>query len=97
MFSALKSAVGTLKSENIPETVKTKSFYELKAVLPGKDKVLDFVSTALENQALTASPRSRARSSSSSTRRPSGERIADTWEAVHANTHLTAASRPRSV
>jgi hypothetical protein len=34
MFSALKSAVGTLKSENIPETVKTKSFHELKAVLP---------------------------------------------------------------
>ncbi|WOO77642.1 Glutathione peroxidase-like peroxiredoxin 2 [Vanrija pseudolonga] len=42
MFSALKSAVGTLKSENIPDAVKGKSFYELKAVLPGKDKVLDF-------------------------------------------------------
>ncbi|KAL1408271.1 Glutathione peroxidase 2 [Vanrija albida] len=42
MFTALKSAVGTLVPEHIPEGVKSKSFYDLKAELPGKDKVLDF-------------------------------------------------------
>jgi hypothetical protein len=41
MFSALKNFV---VSEKIPAAVKAKSFYDLKATLPGKDRVLDFVS-----------------------------------------------------
>ncbi|KLT44282.1 glutathione peroxidase [Cutaneotrichosporon oleaginosum] len=39
MFNTLKSLV---TSEKLPETVKSKSFYDLKATLPGKDRVLDF-------------------------------------------------------
>jgi glutathione peroxidase len=39
MFSALKNFV---VSEKIPAAVKAKSFYDLKATLPGKDRVLDF-------------------------------------------------------
>lgn len=30
--------------EHIPEDVANKTFYDLKATLPGKDKALDFVS-----------------------------------------------------
>lgn len=43
MFSALKNAIGF---ETIPAAVRTKSFYDLKAELPGKDRFLDFVSAA---------------------------------------------------
>lgn len=41
MFSAIKNAVGY---ETLPAGIKEKSFYDLKAELPGKDRVLDFVS-----------------------------------------------------
>lgn len=41
MLGAIKSKLGY---ENIPEDVKHKSFYDLKATLPGTDKFLDFVS-----------------------------------------------------
>lgn len=41
MFSSVRSALGY---ETLPKDAATKSFYDLKAQLPGKDKVLDFVS-----------------------------------------------------
>lgn len=41
LLSGIKSAVGF---EQLPEGIEGKSFYDLKATLPGKDKVLDFVS-----------------------------------------------------
>lgn len=40
MFGALKSAIGY---EALPAGIATKSFYDLKAKLPGKDRYLDFV------------------------------------------------------
>ncbi|RSH77390.1 uncharacterized protein EHS24_003351 [Apiotrichum porosum] len=39
LLSGIKSAVGF---EQLPEGIEGKSFYDLKATLPGKDKVLDF-------------------------------------------------------
>lgn len=41
MFGALKSKLGY---ETLPAGIENKSFYDLKAQLPGQDKVLDFVS-----------------------------------------------------
>jgi hypothetical protein len=41
MLSALS---GVLGYETLPADVGAKSFYDLKASLPGKDKVYDFVS-----------------------------------------------------
>lgn len=40
MFGALKSALGY---EDLPAGIASKSFYDLRAKLPGKDKYLDFV------------------------------------------------------
>lgn len=41
MFGAIKSKLGY---ENLPADAGNKSFYDLKAQLPGQDKYLDFVS-----------------------------------------------------
>lgn len=41
MFNTFKNLV---TSEKIPAAIKSMSFYDLKATLPGKDRVMDFVS-----------------------------------------------------
>lgn len=43
LLSSVKSAVGF---EQLPEGIADKSFYDLKAVLPGKDRELAFVGSA---------------------------------------------------
>jgi hypothetical protein len=43
-MAIFSSIGGVLGYETLPEGVKSKSFYDLKANLPGKDKVYDFVS-----------------------------------------------------
>lgn len=68
MFSAVKSALGY---EALPAAVATKSFYELKAKLPGKDRYLDFVCPC--EGSTNFSPSSRARSSLLSTLHLNGE------------------------
>lgn len=44
MFGAIKSKLGY---ETLPTEIAEKSFYELKAQLPGKEKFLDFVSSTI--------------------------------------------------
>ncbi|ORY35018.1 glutathione peroxidase [Naematelia encephala] len=41
-MTLISSLGGVLGYESIPDSVKTKSFYDLQATLPGKDKVLNF-------------------------------------------------------
>lgn len=43
-MAIFSSIGGVLGYETLPEGVKSKSFYDLKTALPGKDKVYDFVS-----------------------------------------------------
>ena len=44
MSSILGGLYSRLGYEALPASIVGKSFYDLKAILPGKDKVLDFVS-----------------------------------------------------
>lgn len=62
-FTATKMAflINTISSklgyETLPAGIESKTFYDLKAVLPGKEKVLDFVSSLILNGVIVESER----------------------------------------